>query len=402
MALPVAQSPAGDAQTGLDRMRRQSDHDTPGGRGESSWQARLYSAGGSGSWPAQDDVLEHDVEWLIAQCDRADKHVLVIEDGAGRTVPFFVHDGQIDFDFGEFTLASTAVRRHVVVGNFSNLSVADWTGVYAALRDRLAPNAAVFLLGVVSGEPLEQAISQSQVRSRYRALRHGPSYQRRLCTLGASLEAYLAGLPSGRRQDLRRSLRRFDKEFQGRYEVRVLTQEQELMAMLEAVEPVSRRTYQARLRGLALSRHGHSGREVIEGAKRGFARCYLLSVDGSPVAWRVGFLYKGVYCSHHVGYDPDFEAWHPGVVMHMKSIEDLSQACVGARFLDMLYGDNDFKRKAASLSRTESNYYLFPRTIRGTLTYALLSTCNRLSRSAGEFLERSGLKAKVKRWIRRH
>ena len=102
-----------------------------------------------------------------------------------------------------------------------------------------------------------------------------------------------------------------------------------------------------------------------------------------------------------IGYDPDFERWHPGVVLHLKSVEDLSESVDGVRVLDMLYGDNDFKRKAANISRTESNYYLFPKTVRGRLTHALLSGCNRLSRSIGESLERSGLKSKIKRGIRR-
>ncbi|HRO58334.1 MAG TPA: GNAT family N-acetyltransferase [Burkholderiaceae bacterium] len=365
------------------------------------WQAQELQASDQRKWPSGDDVLEHDVEWLLAQCDRPDKRVLVIENGGALAIPFFLHDGQIDFDFGELTLASTSVRRHVLVANFSQMAVEDWHEVFESLHRRLPSNAAVFLLGVVSGEALERALSQPRLRSRYLVSRHGPSYERRLCRLGADLEAYLSSLASGRRQDLRRSLRRFDREFVGRFEFRVHTEARELELMLDAVEPVSARTYQARLRGLALSRHNHTGREVLEGARRGLARCYLLSIEGRPVAWRLGLLYRGVYYSHHIGYDPDFERWHPGVVMHLKSVEDLSQNVGGVRVLDMLYGDNDFKRKASNLSRSEANYYLFPKTLRGRLNHTLLSGSGRLSRSIGDWLESSGMKTKIKRWIRR-
>ncbi|MDT3680109.1 MAG: GNAT family N-acetyltransferase [Burkholderiaceae bacterium] len=369
---------------------------------DSQWQASLWSDAGPRTWPAADDVLEHDIGWLLAQCDRSDKRVLVVDDGAGKSIPFFVHDGQIDFNLGEFTFASRRVRRHVLVGNFTTLSVADWNEVFEALHRELAPNAAVFLMGVVAGEALEQALAGPSIARRFLVSRHGPTYDRRLCRLGADLEAYLSGLASGRRQDLRRSLRRFEREFEGRFEFRSYTEVDELGLMLDAVEPVSARTYQARLRGLSLSRRNHSGREVIEGAKRGIARCYLLSVDGRPVAWRIGFLYRGVYYSHHIGYEPDFERWHPGVVLHLKSVADLSENVGGVRILDMLYGDNEFKRKASNLARTEAHYYLFARTVPGRLTHAFLSGCDRLSRSLGEALERRGLKAKIKRWIRRY
>lgn len=365
------------------------------------WQASLWSDAGVRTWPAADDVLEHDIGWLLAQCDRPDKRVLVVDDGAGRSIPFFLHDGQIDFELGEFTLASTRVRRHVLVGNFTSLSAADWHAVFEALHRTLVPNAVVFLMGVVAGEALEQALAGPLITRRFLVSRHGPTYERRLCRLGVDLEAYLSGLASGRRQDLRRSLRRFEREFEGRFEFRSFSEVGELEAMLDAIEPVSARTYQARLRGLSLSRRNHGGREVIEGAKRGMARCYLLSVEGRPVAWRIGFLYRGVYYSHHIGYDPDFEHWHPGVVLHLKSVADLSGNVDGVRVLDMLYGDNEFKRKASNLARTEAHYYLFPRTLRGWLTHALLSGCDRLSHWAGEALERHGLKAKIKRWIRR-
>lgn len=340
------------------------------------------------------------MSWLLGQCDRPDKRVLMISEDAGRYVPFFVHDGQIDFDFGEMTLASRRVRRHVLVGNFSTLSAQDWIAVLDCLSRSLQANATVFLLGVVAGEPLDKVLREPAIASRFLVLQHGPSYERRICRIGSSLDAYLSALPSGRRQDLRRSLRRFEREFDDRWDVRVYTREDEIAAMLDEVEPVSGRTYQARLRGLSLSRRNYTGREALEGARRGFARCYLLTVNGRPVAWRIGFLYGGVYCSHHVGYDPDFEKWHAGVVMHLKSVEDLA-ALGSVSFLDMLYGDNDFKRKAANLSRNEANYYLFPRTIRGRISHALLASCNRISALVGDLLQRSGLKASVKRWLRR-
>lgn len=348
-----------------------------------------------------DDVMEHAVDWLLAQCDREDKRVLVLGDEAGRHVPLFVHHGQIDFSFGDVALGSVKVQRYVLTGNFPEQFVPAWAPVLSALRESLAPNAAVFLLGVVQGESLHYALAQPSVRDRFFILSQGSPYVRRLCRLGGSLDAYLASLPAKGRQDLKRSMRRFETNFSGGVEFDAFSERAEVESFLRRIEPVSLKTYQARLLGLGIDSVGYIGNKVVEGARRGYSRCYLLSVNGRPIAWRIGFLYRGVYCSHHVGYDPEFEHWHPGVVTHLYSVRDLSECCTGVHTLDMLYGDNDFKRKSSNAFREECNYYLFPRTLRGALTYGALASSNRLSAFASSVLQRWGLKAKVKAWIRR-
>lgn len=347
----------------------------------------------------RDSVIDHDVRWLLAACDTPDKHVLRLRHADGREVALFVHEGWLDFVLGEISIGKRAVRRHVLVGNFDSLSVDDWGRIFARLGGVLKGRSTVFLLGVVDGESLDLALAGRAVDRNFRVLRHGLDYERRLCMLGVDLDAYLASLPAGRRQDLRRSLRRFEREFAGRQEFSISTKPEEVESFLLSVEAVSAKTYQARLRGLGVSRDGHVGHKAIEAARLGLARCYLLRVDGKPVAWRIGFVHGDTFFSHHVGYDPAYEAWHPGVVMHLRTVADLSAQ--GFRQLDMLYGDNAFKRKAANLSRTERNVYLFPRNVQGTASFLALAVVNRVSGRAGELLDRYGVKERLRRWLRR-
>lgn len=345
-------------------------------------------------------MLDHDVAWLLAQCDTADKRVLVLSRGDGRGIPMLVHDGNIDLVLGELSIGRLGVRRHVLVGNFDHISRSDWESAFSLLRGALGSKGIVFLLGIVEGEALAAALGSERLRSEFRVLPHGPAYARRICRLGADLEAYLASLPSGRRQDLKRSLRRFEREFSGRCNYALYRTPEEVGNFLAIVEPVSRRTYQAQLRGLGITAEGHVGHLAIEGARRGYVRCYLLTVDGEPVAWRIGYLYGDTFFSQHVGYDPAYESWHPGVVMHLHTVGDLSRQG-SVRFLDMLYGDNAFKRKAANLERREQNYYLFSRSLRGTVGYGLLAAVNRASEWIGGMLEHYGLKDRIKRVLRR-
>lgn len=367
----------------------------------SHWQAFLLRQGDRGIEQLDDEVVDHNVDWLLAQCDQAHKAVLVLRDDSGRVVPLFVHDGQVDIGFGSTAVCAVKIRRHVLVGNFPESPPVDWSAAMNALAEMMPSNGAAFLLGVVRDEGLGQALVSGALKRSFFVCEHGAEYARRLCVLGNSLDEYLASLPAKSRQDLRRSIRRFESNFAGRFEFSTSCSTAEVTDFLNRVEAVSKRTYQARQHGLGIVADSYIGNKVIEGALRGYARCYLLTVDGQPVAWRIGFLFNEVYASHHVGYDPDFEKWHPGVVLHLHSVRDLSENFMGVHTLDMLYGDNDFKRKASNLSRIERNYYLFPRTPRGWATSFALRSFNGLSGLIGWVLDRAGVKVAIRRWLRR-
>lgn len=375
---------------------------TLGAAGEAvEWHACLLKLGDVIPVQTDDGVIEHNIDWLLAQCDEANKAVLVLHDDRGAAVPLFVHDGQVDLFFSEVSLGRVKVRRHVLVGNFPDQPAIDWASAVDALANAVPGNGAVFLLGLVGDEGLGIALAKGELKRRFFVSEQGAEYARRLCVLGDSLEAYLASLPAKSRQDLRRSLRRFESNFAGRFAFSTHCSVAEVSDFLSRVEAVSKRTYQARQLGLGIVADSYIGNKVLEGASRGYARCYMMTLDDQPIAWRIGFLYNKIYCSHHVGYDPQFDKWHPGVVMHLHSVRDLSENCDGVHTLDMLYGDNDFKRKASNLSRMERNYYLFPRTLRGASTYLALRSCNGFSEWIGRMLERYGLKVRLKGWLRR-
>lgn len=366
-----------------------------------AWRARALSADECPAGQLTDGVLEHRVDWLWAQCDRPDKTVLILEDGRHLPIPLFVHDGEVDFNLGEVSVAHAKVRRYVLVGNFQPSSVADWLEPLIALACAIPPNAAVFLLGVVQGEGLDGALTERRLRKHFFVLQQGGSYKRRLCALSEGFEAYLGSLSANSRKSMKRSLKRFETEFAGRFALEAHQDPISVGELLDRVEVVSRRTYQGRMLGLAVTRDGFIGNKTLEGARLGYTRCYLLTIDEKPVAWRIGLVTDGVFCSHHVGYDPDFEEWHPGVLMHLYSIRHMIDVSKDVTLFDFLYGDNDFKRRASNRSRDERNFYLFPRTPRGALTYASLALCNSLSGTIGRLLERAGLKARLKAFLRR-
>lgn len=344
-------------------------------------------------------MLDHDLDWLTATAHPSHGEVGQFVSG-DHYLPFYAHDGGLGFLLAGFALGRIPIRRYVISGNLPYLSKPEAAEVLCLLRRELGSRGVLFLIGVVEGEPLWQALREPIVRRHYRVLQSGGLETRRLACFPEGFDAYLASLPRRRRQDLRRSERRFLRRFPG-WSLGVYTEPELLGRFLGQVEPVSLRTYQSRLHGLGITETGWIARKVRAGARLGKARCYALFVDGQPVAWRIGFVHGGIYYSHHIGYDPRLAQWHPGIVLQLKVIEDLCQLTPAVSELDMLYGDNPVKEKLSNACRREGKFYLFPNNLKGNLSFAALRGFNAFSDGVSGLADWLRIKERLRRRLRR-
>jgi CelD/BcsL family acetyltransferase involved in cellulose biosynthesis len=67
---------------------------------------------------------------------------------------------------------------------------------------------------------------------------------------------------------------------------------------------------------------------------------------------------------------------------------------------DFLAGDSLYKQRMSNTSREERHYYLIPRGWPGTVYAVALVGVNFLSERIGRWLEASGLKERIKRFVR--
>ncbi|WP_018144799.1 GNAT family N-acetyltransferase [Thioalkalivibrio sp. AKL6] len=384
----MARSPSAAATQQTDRARA------------ANWVLRQASPGETFTPPAPGTMMEHDPEWLLAIRHPGHGSVLLAERDS-RQLPIYVHDGALSFVLGGMALRRIEIRRHVLTGNLPDWSQDDLTAVLGELKGHLDRRGVVFLIGVVEGEPLWQALQSAELRRHYHVLQSGETDTRRLADLSGTFDAYLGSLPRKARQDIRRSERRFSEHFGQRARLDVFSRPEEITAFLDTVEPVSARTYQSRLLGLGVKRGHWIERMLQAAAERGYARCYGLFVDQKLVAWRVGFVFQGTYFSHHIGYDPDWSEWHPGIVLQARTLQDLCSLSPTVQRVDMLHGDNAAKRKLSNQSRREGKFYLFPRNVRGTLLYTSLGSFNRLSDTLSALAARLKFKDRIRRVLRR-
>ncbi|WP_421621970.1 GNAT family N-acetyltransferase [Alkalilimnicola ehrlichii] len=365
------------------------------------WIIRPTSVGEGGHGLAPvGKMLEHDTQWLFMTRHPVHGEVWVAESNRG-VLPVYVHNGAVRFLLGGVSLGHVSVRRHVVHGNLPEVTAAECARILAALRGQINPKGVVFLIGVVKGEPLWEALSSKSVASRFYCLQSGSTDRRRLIRLGQGYDAYLASLPKRKRKDLRRSERRFDEAFGDRWCLATYETPEELRRFIELVEPVSERTYQHRLLGLGIKRGGWIERQVMAGAQLGYSRCYALFVGDELVSWRVGFCFNGVYYSHHVGYDPEWSECRPGIVMHLKVIRDICERTKDLQEIDLLHGDNPAKAKLSNAWRDEAKFYLFPKTARGCCLFVALGVFNYISDCISRMAEKLRIKEGLRRRLRR-
>ena len=161
---------------------------------------------------------------------------------------------------------------------------------------------------------------------------------------------------------------------------------------------ISQRTYQHRLLNLGFENSPEQVIELHTAASGGWLRAYVLWIDDTPVAFNIGYHHGHTFYGHHMGYDPQFSKLQPGIFLLAEIVSELLSKNIYR--LDFLSGDSLFKRRLSNTSRKERHYYLIPRGWPSTAYALSLSASNFLSEKIGSWLDKKGLKSRIKRSIR--
>lgn len=205
--------------------------------------------------------------------------------------------------------------------------------------------------------------------------------------------------PKREREDNKRYDKRIRKDFGDGVRVELLTQEDEIERFAEVVEGIARRTYQ---RGMEAG-----FRDTPEARARWRAGAGADALDvrvlwfgDVPIAFCCGFRFDGVLWLEHLGYDPEFRKYRPGMFLLQRAIEDLA-AGGAVHAIDFGIGDADYKRRLCDQSRADVSVYLFAPTVRGLWLNSVRGLANCAGRVAERCLDRLGLLSRLKsRWRR--
>ncbi|SFS16788.1 Acetyltransferase involved in cellulose biosynthesis, CelD/BcsL family [Dyella sp. OK004] len=161
-----------------------------------------------------------------------------------------------------------------------------------------------------------------------------------------SLDAYLAGLGSKRRNDLTRRLRNVYKKLGEQAQLRVVDTPEQVDEYCTLMNQVYARSWHAEAVAIdwtlparrALFRQLASERCLIG---------HLLMLGDQPIAYVHGYRLAGRYLLDDTGYDEAFAAHGVGSALVFQAVQDLLARYPG-EVIDFGYGDNQYKRVLAN------------------------------------------------------
>ncbi len=354
-------------------------------------------------------TLFHDIAWLLEGEDREpdDVRIFICRDGDELRgyAPFVVQPWRMRFRIGETTLMSILFERlHVNAGPIVTApdpreGAATLSALFTQLRSNLSHGQVIYLEGVVAGGQVDLAVNCTRTRAAYEVMEPSPRYDRRLIRLPASFEDYLRSMKSQTRQNLRNSQRKLERH--AAVKLLRFRQPDQVSDFVQRAVAISRKTYQWRLLGLGLRNSEELERTLAAMASHDYTRCYLLECGGVAAAFMIGYLYRGTYYYVDVGFDPDWESWSVGTVLHMEVLRDLIDEPDRAQVFDFSTGTGVHKKRFGNDARPEAIYVLVPRSLRNRLAITAYHAMNVFSTAVVAVLDRLRLKATIKRLIRR-
>ena len=170
----------------------------------------------------------------------------------------------------------------------------------------------------------------------------------------------------------------------------------DLDAAAEAVERIARTTYQ-RAMGTGFRDSAQLRARWRAAAAAGTLDLRLLWLGDQPVAFSSGFASGGTVWLEHLGYDPAFRRFRPGMYLLLRLIEALA-ARGDVHTLDFGIGDADYKRRLCDQRRETVSVYLFAPTLQGLWLNSLRALNTQLNRLGRACLGRLELLP----WVKTH
>jgi CelD/BcsL family acetyltransferase involved in cellulose biosynthesis len=199
---------------------------------------------------------------------------------------------------------------------------------------------------------------------------------------------------------LRRKVRKFERAGEGKLDWRIYTRPEEMPEFYRQALTVSLKTYQERLLGCGLPRQEGYLDELRARCKDGGAIGYLLFLNDRPVAYELSYCDDGVVGYDYVGFDPEYGNLSSGTVLMYLLIQDLFQRD-GVEIFDFTEGEGQHKSMFGTHQRRCAKTYVLRDTPANRARVHLHYQLDRFATWVGSVLEKSGLKSRIKRRLRR-
>ena len=303
-----------------------------------------------------------------------------------RPVPF-------KFQLSDWTIFSSSVKLQVrMAGPFEE---SQSETALTPLIDELADGSQGFLIRGLPIAAKLPTVSQVDNYLCYVPLQYDHCYS----DLGISFESYQKKFSSKTRATLNRKIRKYAEHCGGKIGWKTYQKPGEMQDFLRHARTVSKLTYQERLLNSGIPDTDDFVRQAESLAAEERMRAYILFDGERPVSYLYCPVHEGVLNYSYLGYDPEYLHLSVGTVLQWLAVEQLF-AENRFRYFDFTEGQSDHKRFFATNQRQCANVFLIKGTLRNRAVIYSHLAMNRVSNWLGATLDRFGLKAKIRRFLR--
>ena len=196
-----------------------------------------------------------------------------------------------------------------------------------------------------------------------------------------------------------KTIRRFWRDAKDGTATTRVTAPDQVADFLRSVDQVYNASWQARTYGTRKRDDAGEIEHLTTLASLGFLRSYLLTDEGMPIAFVIGYQYRGRYWYAETGYDSSRSSVSPGSVLTHAAIEDLFR-WNPPRELDFGFGDGAYKRIFGNISYDVCSLYVVRRG-RWRLLLGAQQTLNAAYEVVRAAIVRAGLDSAVRRRLKR-
>lgn len=225
-----------------------------------------------------------------------------------------------------------------------------------------------FCCTLVDGSPSARMFAAMVGKHRYsvRPIRHSTSPY---ISLPPQQEAYFSGLSKNFRDNLKKSENRLNKA--GKMAVRFYQSPDEVKAFLDIILSIERRSWKEQA-GTSITtnpiQEGLYRRILPRAAENQWLLGTVLSVDETPIAYAMGFIFEHIYYNMKASYDESMRATGAGSFIYGPIIKELYRREV---FMCDFMGEcEEYKMRWTDATYSRTTYILYNQSIRGWLLRA--------------------------------
>lgn len=316
--------------------------------------------------------------------------VLLTRDGQPRTLAVGrIEETDLTCNLGYKTVCRPAVRSLTMVydGLLGDTSEEACAAVFEAWHRSLSAGEAevVFLNPVRTDSTLyKTARSAASTLTRDHASVARTHWR---LPLPDSFEEYLKSHSAKTRSNLKYMINRLKRTFGDRISITSYGRPDDMDRMMASLEAIASKTYHRGL-GVGFADTPEMRARCALLLEKHYLRSHVMFLDGEPVAFWSGILYKGTYFADYTGYSPAIGQYYPGKFLLMHIVRELCEE-KAATAIDFGPGDSRYKQIFASECWQESPLYVFGCTAKAislNLGRTLLLSVNHIARGTLERL----------------